>query len=25
VASLKAHDRMFQNMRSNMVYWGRAY
>ena len=21
VASLKAHDRMFQNMRSNMVYW----
>lgn len=22
VASLKAHDRMFQNMRSNMVYWG---
>lgn len=21
-ASLKAHDRMFQNMRSNMVYWG---
>lgn len=23
VASLKAHDRMFQNMRSNMVYWGR--
>ena len=23
VASLKAHDKMFQNMRSNMVYWGR--
>lgn len=23
VASLKAHDRMFQNMRSNIVYWGR--
>ncbi|MEZ3461129.1 MAG: hypothetical protein K1W23_02955 [Lachnospiraceae bacterium] len=22
VASLKAHDKMFQNMRSNMVYWG---
>lgn len=21
VASLKAHDKMFQNMRSNMVYW----
>lgn len=21
-ASLKAHDKMFQNMRSNMVYWG---
>lgn len=21
VVSLKAHDRMFQNMRSNMVYW----
>ena len=23
VASLKAHDKMFQNMRSNMVYWDR--
>ncbi|MFG6342471.1 MAG: hypothetical protein K1W35_01415 [Lachnospiraceae bacterium] len=23
VSSLKQHDRMFQNMRSNMVYWGR--
>lgn len=23
VASLKAHDKMFQNMRSNMVYWKR--
>lgn len=22
VASLKAHDKIFQNMRSNMVYWG---
>lgn len=22
VASLKAHDKMFQNIRSNMVYWG---
>lgn len=21
-ASLKAHDKLFQNMRSNMVYWG---
>ena len=21
VASLKAHDKMFQNMRSNMIYW----